>query len=357
MNSRVRSKNSFKMPSINRLKIPVFLFLGLLLFSCVHREKSHETAGGKADTLKLRLEEVTKEIGTGSSDPGLYDQRARLYLADHQFDKALSDVNKAIGLAPAKAIYLVTLSDIYLMSGRPDKADDVLKKARSLDPKNNTILLRSAKLSLVVKDYKSTFGYVKQCLDIDPLNPEAYYLRGMALLESGDTTKAVDDMKRSVDQDQRNFDALVELGELYSMRKDNLAAGYFMDALRIKPHDRNVMYMLGMFYQESGQYDRALKTYDDIHKADSNFRLAPYNTGYVYLVYLKDFPKAIDNFTKAIKIDPAYYEAYYNRGLSYELTGDTKKAYADYQQTLKILPNYPKAVDALNRLDKKMTGR
>jgi len=51
--------------------------------------------------------------------------------------------------------------------------------------------------------------------------------------------------------------------------------------------------MLGMFYQETSQYENAIKTYTTLSKIDTTFRNAPYNMGYIYLVYIKDFKKKL----------------------------------------------------------------
>ena len=87
--------------------------------------------------------------------------------------------------------------------------------------------------------------------------------------------------------------------------------------------------MLGLFYQETHQFALAIATYQTLGKADTAFREAPYNIGYIYLVYLKEFTRAIPYFTESLKKDPNYYQAYFNRGYAYELMGQTEKAAAD----------------------------
>jgi tetratricopeptide (TPR) repeat protein len=212
--------------------------------------------------------------------------------------------------------------------------------------------LKLAKLNLVIKEYPATFEYVKKALNVDPVNPRAYFIRAIALLEKGDTVRAADDLKKAVDQDQEFFDAYLELGELYSIKKDKMAADYLRNALNIRPESKEALYLLGMFYQENNQFDKALETYAILEKVDTTFKNAPYNTGYIYLVYLNDFQKAALFFSRAILKDPGYVEAYYNRGYAYELSDQINKAYSDYKMTLKLKTNYQKAIDGLNRLDR-----
>jgi tetratricopeptide (TPR) repeat protein len=337
----------------------IFIVFVLSLVSCKFENK--DKGGEKAvnDSVHTTLDDLNKQISANTSDPELYNKRAEFYLLDQEFDKAFKDINLAISLAPENPIFYITLSDIYLLQGQSKNCGESLAKAISLDPKNNEALLKLAKLNLIIKEYPAAFDYVKKALNVDPVNPRAYFIRAIALLEKGDTLRAVDDLKKAADQDQEFFDAYLELGELYSIKKDRLAADYLRNALNIRPESKEALYLLGMFYQENNQFDKALETYAILGKVDTTFKNAPYNTGYIYLVYLNDFQKAALFFSQAIHKDPGYAEAYYNRGYAYELSGQVDKAYSDYKMTLKLKTNYPKAIDGLNRLDrlKQKTGK
>ena len=47
---------------------------------------------------------------------------------------------------------------------------------------------------------------------------------------------------------------------------------------------------------------------------------------------------AISDFTKAIQINPQFFEAYGNRGFSKDKIGDSRGAIADYTKAIKINP-------------------
>jgi tetratricopeptide (TPR) repeat protein len=332
--------------------ISAFLLIIVLFLASCGREKEKSAAKSPVDSIKLALEELNKKIAGDESNPGLYNQRAKFYLSGHEFDNALKDINKAISLSANKPEYYITLSDIYILMGRPQNCGDALKKAIMLDPRNEEALLKTAKLNLILKEYANTYEYVRKALDVDQINPQAHFIRAIALLENGDTNKAIDDLRIAVNQDQNYYDALLQLGEIYSIKKNILAIDYFNNALNIKPGSKEALYMLGMFYQENGYYEKAIQTYQTLRKTDSVFKNAPYNIGYIYLVYLKDFKQAAFYFSQAMKCDPGYIDALYNRGLAYENDGDYEKAYSDYDKTLKLKTNYQRAIDGLNRLDK-----
>jgi len=332
------------------------LLLVVFLFSCVRHEKA-ETNGTKvSDPTHLVLADINKKLEAEPNNPELYDSRARYYMLENEFPLALTDISKAVKLSPNNPAFYLTLSDVYLLMGKPTNCNDALKQALSLDPRNNPALLRMAKLNLIIKEYKTSMEYIHKALDVDPVNPQAYFTKALVLLETGDTVKAVADLKRAVDQKQEYFEALMKLGELYAMKKDPMAADYLKNAIKILPNSKEALYMLGMFYQETGHFDNALKTYTTLSKTDTTFRNAPYNMGYIYLVELKDYKKAVACFTEALHKDPGYYEAYFNRGYAYELQGQNENAGKDYQKSLAIKTNYQKAIDGLNRLDKIKRG-
>jgi len=332
--------------------IPGLLVALLMITSCRERHGTAEKNISGKDTLSVLIENLNKKIADHPSDPELLQQRTKYYLIDHREKLAFADITKAISLSPDKASLYITLSDVYLAMGKPDNCNEALQKAISIDPNNNSALTRLTKLSLIIKDYKATFQYAKKALELEPNNPQIYFTMALALLEKGDTVTAVVDFKKTIDQDQTFYEAYVELGELYAMKKDPITIDYLKNAIKIRPDSKEALYMLGMFYQDNGRYQEALETYDQLAKVDTTFKDAPYNKGYIYLVYLHDFNKAASYFSAALKCDPGYVEAYFNRGYSYELAGDYSKAYQDYQHVLKLRTNYQKAIDGLNRIDK-----
>jgi len=327
--------------------------LMVLSLAC-HRGEDKHGKISREDSLRVALEDLNKQLSSNDKDPDLYQRRAKVYIAVKEINQALNDINKALQIQPKKAEYYITLSDIYMLMGQPQNCEESLLKALSVDPKNLTANLKLANLYLILKDYRKVNEYVKAVLELDKTNTTVRFTRAMALLETGDTAHAVGDLMDAVRMNPRYFDAYMLLGELFATRHDPLSAGYFNNALRIRPNSKEALYNLGMFYQESGQYFKAIGTYEILARTDTSFRDALYNIGYINLVYLQDYSKAVEYFTKAIAKDPGHAESWYNRGLSYEQLKEYQKAYDDYQKSLKLKVNFDKAIEGLNRLDKVM---
>ncbi|OGS22676.1 MAG: hypothetical protein A2252_03610 [Elusimicrobia bacterium RIFOXYA2_FULL_39_19] len=62
------------------------------------------------------------------------------------------------------------------------------------------------------------------------------------------------------------------------------------------------------------------------------------------------YDQAIDEFRKAVKINPVKAEIYYNLGLVYESKNIVSEAKEMYEKALSIEPNYKLAKEHLERL-------
>ena len=318
---------------------------------CGPRGDSSEVISA-VDSGAIVLTQLNLDINKHPTDPDFYEKRASYYLEAREIDKSLKDINKAISMDDKNPSYYVTLSDIQLLIGNSANCMTALNQAIVLDPENLDAQLKLAKLHLILRNYKATFRITNELIRLDEYNPRAYFIRALGLLEKGDTARAIGDFMKAADQDQLYYKAYMQLGELFALRDDPLAEGYFINALRISPNNLEALYMLGMFYQNTEQYDKALSTYDRLIIAEPSFRNAPYNKGYIFLVYLQDFPNAVEAFTQAIRIDSAYVNAFFNRGYAYELTNQPELARSDYQTTLILDVNNKKAIEGMNRLDR-----
>jgi tetratricopeptide (TPR) repeat protein len=81
-------------------------------------------------------------------------------------------------------------------------------------------------------------------------------------------------------------------------------------------------------------WNNVLKNYPKIPIAYNNLGEAYLRKG--------DYERAISNYNQALRINPDYHKVYYfydNRGTAYLMQGDYEKAIADYHQALRINPN------------------
>jgi len=201
-----------------------------------------------------------------------------------------------------------------------------------------------------VKKNEKSIEYINDALKIDQYNSKAYFMKGMNMKELKDTARAISSMQTAVEQDPEYYNAYMQLGLLCAAQKNKLAIDYYKNAIRIQPKSAEAWYALGLYYQQSGDYNNAIGTYVTLLKFDNN-KNAFYNLGVIYLLYSKDYNKSQAYFTGAIDIDPKYAEAYYGRGVCYEKLNDPKKAIADFTACLTLDPAFQPAKDELQHMN------
>jgi len=125
--------------------------------------------------------------------------------------------------------------------------------------------------------------------------------------------------------------------------------GYWRNSIALYGHSLKVagpsdviLCNRGVAYGKVGNHAQAIEDFDraiEINPKDAN---AYQNLGVTY-AKLGNHRQAIEDFDRAIEINPEYAEAYYNRGFIYGKLGDFRQAISDYDRAIEINPDYVKA--------------
>jgi tetratricopeptide (TPR) repeat protein len=144
------------------------------------------------------------------------------------------------------------------------------------------------------------------------------------------------------------------LGLIYGEKNDSVTIQYYQTASKLKPEEIQPHYNLGLLYQDNVSVNEAINEYQFIiRNIDKSYPNAYFNQGYIYMIYVKDYNKAISYFDSSLTYKTDYVEAIYNKGFCYEKLKDYNKARELYNQAKEMVTNYQLAIDGLNRLDKK----
>lgn len=314
------------------------------------------------------LLELNKRIESEPNNFQHYVDRAKYYEQRLNFIEALADLARAQAVDSTQCTIYLTRGDLYWnrrslldAAGQSEMialAYGEYEKCIRYDGNNTDCLLKKAGIDIAKRQYDVARELINNALKLNEYLPFAYYLRGRMYKETGDTSLAYSSYKTAIDVDPTYYDAYIEVGLIYSKEKNDLAQEYFSSAIDIKPNSVEAYYAKAMYLQETGfrdanRYLQAFVCYDSILKIEPKFFAAHFNKGFVNLEYLQNYQAGIDEFTKAIAAFPAYYQAYYNRGLCYESLGLKASAETDYRAALNIAPTYTEAALGLERVLKK----
>jgi tetratricopeptide (TPR) repeat protein len=101
-------------------------------------------------------------------------------------------------------------------------------------------------------------------------------------------------------------------------------------------------YNRGNAYGKLKQYKRAIEDYSKAIELDLKFADAYNNRGNAY-DELKQYKRAIEDYNKAIELNPTYAMAYYNRGNAYGKLKQHEKAIEDYSKAIELDLKYADA--------------
>ena len=113
------------------------------------------------------------------------------------------------------------------------------------------------------------------------------------------------ELKNIVAADPANFQAWVALGnEYFDSNQFMEAIDAYDKALEIKPNSPDVLTDQGVMFKRLGWFDRAIENFSKANKIDPNHATSVYNLGVVYRYDLQDFAKAQEAWTRFLEINP-----------------------------------------------------
>ena len=163
------------------------------------------------------------------------------------------------------------------------------------------------------------------------------YNRATSQSERDRIRKLLNDADRDFLANQR----FEEGNKLYYAKDYDGAIKLYNEALRFGDYAA-VYNNLGIIYDDLGQYETAVQNYGKAVALNPNLAEAYYNRGIAYQ-NLMQHELAIQDYDKFIELNPNSAEAYYNRGFAYTFLRQIKKAVKNYSKAIKIDPDYADA--------------
>src|SRR5262249_33076428 len=117
------------------------------------------------------------------------------------------------------------------------------------------------------------------------------------------------------------------------------AIGDFDAAIAIAPEFWDAYIDRGLAWVRKGQYDRAIADFTEGSHSTENAYLALNNRANVYALQSKN-GDALEDYSRAIELNPHYSDGYKNRGDTYNELGAPEKAIADFDAAIWLRPDF-----------------
>lgn len=119
---------------------------------------------------------------------------------------------------------------------------------------------------------------------------------------TGESMKNISRLMDKLDKNPNDKDVLLHLADSFMMiRAYDRAQKFFERAIVIEPQNAHALMGLGMCYYQSENFEKAINSFQELLKINSNDSMAHYNIGIIQKYYTHDPEKAKDHFKAVIE--------------------------------------------------------
>ncbi|MBN2299369.1 MAG: tetratricopeptide repeat protein, partial [Deltaproteobacteria bacterium] len=311
----------------------------------------------KLGLLKEAMEMNQSIIDAGRATSVTYRRMAYIAGQLGDFEKRVSNLNKALELDKDNDSIIIDLAKTYEQAGRKEQALAIYKSAADT-ARDKEILIPVIEDALNNKKYKDAEKTLKRYVSFYPEDKNAYAQLGMIMGKLRDTQAQITYYRKAVELSPKDALLLYNLGMAYEKAgkfKDALEA--FKNVLKIKRGDKDSLRRAAYLSLKLGLHQDAYSFYQAVIKIDDALE---YKKGLVSAsVGLKDHSKIIDACNEYLKKKKEYdvaitlayaYEARADKGQGRERLDDLSAALDAYRLALKINPKSDKAKDKIPQL-------
>jgi len=250
------------------------------------------------------------------------------------------------------AVDLSRQAEVYLAEGRLNEAVAACELALKIEPNLATACQTLGKVMQVRGEIEQAKQWYEAALDRNPNLPEVYANLGILYSQQKQWEKAIANCEKAISLAPNFAAAYRQLARIWTqLEKREEAADCWYQAFNIEPNwataDEHVT--LGNSLVELGKFDRALECYSRAIKLNPKLATAYHNLGEM-LVGQKRWDEAIANYRQAIAINPDSFESYHSLGKTWAERGEFDRAIACYNKSLELNPNYARAYVGLGNV-------
>lgn len=318
------------------------------------------TTEEQVDSPQVQISDSTEYyedlIISNATSPVPYIERAGWHLRNGRITEGINDLNLSIEADSTYGPAWSAKSDALYLLREFEECINHLDVCLEYAPEHIPCKLRRAEMYIHLDQFEKGLDLLNDALRIDDQLHEAYWMKGAIYSETGNEEKALSSLQTAVEVNPNFFDGFISLGMAYLHKNDPLAIDYFNSAIALRPRSVEAKYNLAMYYQQQDHrvgrenLDKALSIYSEILEIDTNNASAAFNTGFIHLEFLQDYMEGEYWFGQAIEKLPYYHQAFFNRGLCRESQDKYTEALEDYNEALRLKPDFTSAAIAKGRV-------
>jgi arylsulfatase A-like enzyme/Flp pilus assembly protein TadD len=315
--------------------------------------------GATVAVLKDRLQSLmrqnpfkpSKGESSGLSPDAMEKLRALGYVA---YRSPVSPEALAAGLPDPKnkleEFSSILAAQDAFQAGDFEKGSEILTQIREKDPKMYIVPFLLGEAALRQQQWETAATELKKCLELNPNFDQAMTGLARALYHQGDGAGAKSWVEKALKYNPQNYRAWYEMGIIQSKTDKVAAVSAYEKALSIQPNFALGHRGLGMLQFQQQNYAEAAK-----HLARS-IELGLVDAklfNFLGIAYSRTNRerKAIEDYRKALQLDPQLAEAHLNLGYAYEGLHKPSLARQEYQEACRLRVEFCQLVKDRKTID------
>ena len=276
-----------------------------------------------------------------------YLQSGQIKMSNDDTSEAVEDFKKAIELDPKNttALSAYTLSNALNLSKQKkfSEAKQFIDKYISSYGEDETASRALAMYYYFMDSPELAVKELDKVIALTQKNePGLRYLRGEELLKLGRNKEAVDDFNQVLELDPNNASAYQYRGLARAGNNEYELAKADLDiAIKMNPKAYKAYGVRGVIVQKNGKHKEAIEDFNSAIKSaedDSIFEAVVFSSRADSWKQLNNLDKAIDDYSRAIELEPKKGDYYASRGSLWQKKNAEDKAIQDYTAAVKLNP-------------------
>ena len=274
----------------------------------------------------------------------------------------------AYRLGVFQTFYRWTKEVLSIKSKEEEKEEEYLQKSKESNSKG-LILFKSQK-------YEESITHFLIAVQFDPLNPKIRYNLASAYFKLRIFNKAYEEIKKSIELGAEGDHVYNTMGAvLEELRYHEEAINYFKKAILLNDKNPIYFYNMGNSFKGLKKYNDALNEYKKAIQLKNDYSEGYNAMGLVYYILndyanaigafesailwdksknefyyanlgkalneMRKFDEAIENFTKAIELDPLSSHFFHLRAISFGESKNYSKAIEDMEKAIDLDSSFP----------------
>ena len=276
------------------------------------------------------IAQYTSALGLEPSNSEYYFARAQVYEKVLKYDLAKADYEKSLVFEPKNADAMVSMGEVLNKTGKYEEALAYLNRASAIDRRNSTLYPVKVISLIMLEKYMEALKVSDTALVIKD-TPLDFYYRGICYMKMKNEPLARKELEKSISKDKKLPQPRLALAELLLNSDPTESMNQCNEVLKNDSRNTDAYLMRSRVYKKNLDYPKAI---DDISK---NILIDPANPVFYYergtsYQEFNQHTNAINDLTKYISLKPGDPDAYFARARSYEETTNFDKAVEDYNK-------------------------